>query len=118
MISVRPVPADDAALVALGATGLPPRAVCLVAERDGAAVGCCALTGAAGSPDGTQLVRIDPLIVLPGAVGAERALLTAAERVAVRLGASAVLLPAYRTGIEVAGYRPADGGYRKPLARP
>jgi hypothetical protein len=115
VISVRPVPADDAALATLGATDLPPRALCLLAERAATPVGCCVLTGA--PPGVVPLVRIDPLIVLPGAVGAERALLTAAERFAARLGASAVLLPEYRPGIEVAGYRPADDGYRKPLPR-
>jgi predicted N-acetyltransferase YhbS len=115
VIAVRPVPADDPALAALGVADLPPRALCLLAERDGTAVGCCVLTGA--PRDVVPLVRIDPLIVLPGTVGAERALLAAAERFAARLGAGAVLLPEYRPGIEVAGYRAADDGYRKPLPR-
>ncbi|BCJ36714.1 hypothetical protein Athai_42170 [Actinocatenispora thailandica] len=116
MISVRPVPPDDAALTTLGVADPPPWALCLLAERDGTAVGCCVLTGAPPGPPGVvELVRIDTLVVLPGVAGAERALLTAAERFAARLGASAVLLAEYRPGIEVAGYRPTDDGYRKPL---
>lgn len=119
MISVRPVPADDAALAALGAAELPARALCLLAERDGAAVGCCALLGIPpSSPEAAPLVRIDPLVVLPGPAGIERALLSAAERFAARLGAAAVVLPEYRPGIDVAGYRPSADGYQKPLPRP
>lgn len=111
MINVAPVASDDPRLAEL--VTVPAGTRFLLATRAGVPVGCCGL-----APSAPGVVRLDPLVVTPGATGAERALLTAAERLAARLGAHTVVLPASRPGLDVAGYRQTPDGVAKRLPRP
>lgn len=112
MIHVGPVATADERLAPL-LGDVPDGTRFLLATRSGVPVGCCGL-----APAAPGVVRIDPLVVADDATGVERALLTAAERFAARLGAHTVVLAESRPGIEVAGYRPGPDGYAKPLRRP
>ena len=125
MLSVRPAATDDPALAQLAtpgaAAGVPTRSPALVAERDGAAVGYCVLHPMRGRDPATRpptepVVRVEPLVVSAQATGVQRALLSAAERLAAQLGATRIVLPGQHPGIEVAGYRRGPDGYEKALA--